>query len=104
MKPLIKAAGSYITVLSSDWIFPPGSRMPDANVSGAGSPVNGRYSYDGTKWANGSVTIEAAPHWSIRSGATIYYTATATEFPWEAPVWIVGAGGTGPVPTVTEAT
>jgi hypothetical protein len=72
------------------------------NVAGAGSTVvNGQYDYDGAKWVKGIYTIEAAPHWSMRSGATVYYTAGATEFPGEA-LWIVGAAGTGQIPSVTE--
>jgi hypothetical protein len=102
MGPVIYPRGSHIAKVNRDCIWPPSARA-SAIVSGAGSAeVNGQYDYDGTKWVKGAYTIEAAPHWSIRSGATIFYTATATEFPWEAPVWIVGAGGSAPPPSVDD--
>jgi hypothetical protein len=101
MGPAIRQRGAYFAVLNRDWVFPPSARA-NASVIGAGSPaVNGNYDYDGSKWTKGVYIIDKSPNWTMRDGTTTYYTAAATEFPWQA-IWAVGAGGSAPAPAVND--
>lgn len=105
--PQITVRGGFIAKLNPAWVWPRSAvTASGAIVSGAGSAgVNGAYDYDGTKWVKGAFVMEiplGSPNWCIRSGATIFYVAPDTEFPWQG-VWAQGVGGTLPVPTVAEA-
>jgi hypothetical protein len=94
--------GSYIAKLNRDWLWPPSVRVGNASVLIAGTTaVNGTYIYDGTKWVKGAYVIEKAPNWSLHDATVTYYTAPASDLPWET-AWAVGAGGAAPVPSITE--
>jgi hypothetical protein len=102
MGPVTQAKGGFTSKMNRDFLWPPSIRA-SALVSGAGTAaVNGQYDYDGAKWVKGAIVIDLSPNWSLHSGATIYYTAPVTEFPWDVSAWTVGAGGAAPGPVVLD--
>lgn len=95
MGALICARSTYNARMNRAMIYPPSVAF-SAIVSGAGlTAANGQYDYDGSSWSKGVFVMDKSPNWALRTGATIYYTAPVTEFPWEA-IWVISTGAAPP--------